>query len=464
MPAIRCTGPVSFAVAWNVLLMVLLTACSAELEGSAPGAEANAAPVANRSALRPAAATERERIRQHFAQRRAKLNVVATTVTSDGTEFDWIPRPTHYADGRPIVEPPARPRRGGAPSPGYETSRAKAELELHPEAQGPAGTVPVLRQDTEAFIGKLDASTTLKQILSKTMPGDARRRGANPLAGEEPPAPNAHLYADTTLYTENLVTIGEINVWNPSVYKSAEFSLGQTAVIAYATFCFFTCVENVMQTVEAGWQDYPQKYGTSQPHFFVFYSTNGHTSSGDNVGGYNMDFDGFVQYDTTISPGQTIGSHSVQGGTQVEIDVEVAFFFGAWWVRFNDRWVGYYPASLYSASGAFTGGLSQGFAERISWYGETVDLDSDMVRTRTDMGSARHANTGFTQAAYMKNLITHASNGTVFDVSERYVAGSTSTPTPGCYSLQAHFNNTVVGGFGSYFYWGGPGYDASTCP
>ena len=40
---------------------------------------------------------------------------------------------------------------------------------------------------------------------------------------------------------------------------------------------------------------------------------------------------------------------------------------GNWWLRCNGRWLGYYPASLFSASGL------RDQAEKVAWYGEIVD-------------------------------------------------------------------------------------------
>ena len=48
----------------------------------------------------------REKIREYFAERRAKMNIVATTRTSSGQEFDWIPREAVDKAGNPVTPPP----------------------------------------------------------------------------------------------------------------------------------------------------------------------------------------------------------------------------------------------------------------------------------------------------------------------------------------------------------------------
>lgn len=41
-----------------------------------------------------------------------------------------------------------------------------------------------------------------------------------------------------------------------------------------------------MQTVEAGWIVYPDRFGGDyNPHLFTYYTTNGYGKEGDNIGG-----------------------------------------------------------------------------------------------------------------------------------------------------------------------------------
>ena len=43
------------------------------------------------------------------------------------------------------------------------------------------------------------------------------------------------------------------------------------------------------ETVEGGWQVCQQLYNDWKAHLFVFYTTNGYSKKGDNIGGYNRD-------------------------------------------------------------------------------------------------------------------------------------------------------------------------------
>jgi Neprosin len=69
------------------------------------------------------------------------------------------------------------------------------------------------------------------------------------------------------------------------VNNGGDFSLLQSAV---------TCQTSLgLQTVEAGWINYPDQI--SQPHIFTYFTTDGYSGSGNNVGGWNQDVGGWVQ-------------------------------------------------------------------------------------------------------------------------------------------------------------------------
>src|SRR5262249_61553072 len=121
------------------------------------------------------------------------------------------------------------------------------------------------------------------------------------------------------------------------------------------------------QTVEAGHQEYKDRYGDWVPHLFIYYTTNGYTSSGDNIGGYNQDVDGWVQYSPYIYPEALSSPLSSSGGTQYIMNLKWQLWAGNWWLRVNGRWIGYYPASLFATFGL------RNEAEKTAWYGEVVD-------------------------------------------------------------------------------------------
>ena len=78
-------------------------------------------------------------IRSYFDARVASLHAVKTTQTSDGTIIDWI-TPT---EPRVAPPPPLEPCAQGC---------ATTALQNEPAARGPAGTVPIVRFNVEAYL------------------------------------------------------------------------------------------------------------------------------------------------------------------------------------------------------------------------------------------------------------------------------------------------------------------------
>ncbi|MGB2733544.1 MAG: neprosin family prolyl endopeptidase, partial [Saprospiraceae bacterium] len=199
------------------------------------------------------------------------------------------------------------------------------------------------------------------------------------------------------------------------------------------------------QTIEAGWQEYRDLYGDWVPHLFVFYTTNGYTKSGDNKGGYNRDVDGWIQYSNVVYPEATSSPNSVRGGAQYIMQIKYQLYKGNWWFCCNGRWIGYYPASLFNATGL------RNKADKVAFYGEIVDSGNDSISSWTDMGSGHWPDQGWKKSAYMQNLRYQSGvNGSM----SRY-NGSPWESNPGEYGIEAHFNDG--GSWNSHCWVGGPG-------
>jgi hypothetical protein len=104
---------------------------------------------------------------------------------------------------------------------------------------------------------------------------------------------------------------------------------------------------------------------------------------------------------------------SVQGGAQVEIAIKYQLFADNWWFGVNDDpsgpwiWLGYYPASL------FNGGVGANAAQ-VTFGGEVASTLTDPCQTQDQMGSGLQASTGWTHAAYQRNLRYQSdANGTM---------------------------------------------------
>jgi hypothetical protein len=392
------------------------------------------------------AAERLEEIHQYLRDRHARRDVIARTKTRSGQELDWIPIESQTKDGR-IASPPSEdglylddPKK---PADGREMRPHKPvvfELQQEGAELGPKGTVPVVWRD----ISKLRPVGTLQDYLSKhgramrILPDDDPREFAYPEDG------TVHKYAYSAQYVTCYGGEGNINAWDPYLEWSNEFSLGQVALARGSG--------SAKQTIEAGHQEYRDLYGDWVPHLFIFYTTNGYTSSGDNKGGYNRDVDGWVQYSNAIYPEAKSSPLSQFGGTQYIMPLKWQLWQGNWWLRVNGVWIGYYPASLFSTSGL----RSQ--AAKIAWYGEVVDSGNHVGTTATDMGNGHWPYEGWQHCAYMSHLYYQSSTGGALS---RYNPSSVYATNDLCYDIEGHFGNT--GTWGPYFWWGGSGRN-SGCP
>ncbi|KAF8046643.1 hypothetical protein N665_3558s0002 [Sinapis alba] len=82
-----------------------------------------------------------------------------------------------------------------------------------------------------------------------------------------------------------------INVWKPSIQTTKEFSLAQIWVVA-GPF-------SETNSIEVGWQVYPNCYGDSNPHYFIYWTADGYKQTGC----YNLACPGFVHVNRDFAIG-----------------------------------------------------------------------------------------------------------------------------------------------------------------
>jgi hypothetical protein len=237
-----------------------------------------------------------------------------------------------------------------------------------------------------------------------------------------------------------------INVWAPYTELNSEFSLTQIWVVGGSG--------GGLQTLEVGSQKYRDLYGDYDPHLFIYSTRDGY----NHTGCYNNTCGDFVQVSNVIYPGSKLSPVSTYNGAQYEIQAQ---WFkdmdgGAWWLQVQGKWVGYYPRNLYNSAGVVNR------AAEIDYGGEIIDNRNLGLHTSTDMGSGQFPGAWYGKAAYHRllryNYATTANPNTVW-----YTAATGLTPSrsdAACYDI-SYYNGDP--NWGSYFFFGGPGYNYYNC-
>lgn len=201
--------------------------------------------------------------------------------------------------------------------------RAKAssfELDDPRIERGPAGTVPILRPD----IARLSKFARVKgqglhdvNVNSGGVKMNVNKARPNPQPTDPDPFRYFHSYDNQngTLYGWD----GYLNVWDPAINIPAggngtDHSILQAWLQNYST--------GVTQSLEGGWTVDQSLNGDNQPHLFTFYTNTGYKQEGNNKGGYNAQYQGWIQYSNSIFPGALINGTSVFDGEQFEISLK----------------------------------------------------------------------------------------------------------------------------------------------
>ncbi|KAH8894254.1 hypothetical protein GQ53DRAFT_744995 [Thozetella sp. PMI_491] len=356
---------------------------------------------------------------EHALNKRANLVVRQTTTTDDNT-IDWIPI---ESQGEIAAAPPTRSLKNAKLAAESNATKPVSEL-MKPDAQlGPPGTVPIPRVSLD-YLNNV-AEKQLPDIGTADSKAKSKRQNAN-----------KHWYVSSNQNVGNIGGLATYSLYKAYVANNGDFSLLQTAVTKQGT--------NGGQTLEAGWINYPNQ--VSAPHLFTFYTTNGYATQADYQGGWNQDVKGWVQVDTVIFPGTVFAPNSVDGGTQYEMEIEYYLYQGNWWLWVLDRWIGYYPASLFS-NGISGVTLATG-SDVILYYGEIYQNEDPL--TTTDMGSGNWGTSGFGHSAYIRKMYWTDSSATLRDYTATF--GDSD-------SNRYNHQNTISSGadWGSYVFLGGPG-------
>lgn len=448
--------------AWLILAVSMTIGCDKNTEADYE-TEASVASSESKSASAMPSTAELENMRRHLANMYEPEDVIHTFKAVSGDIVDCVPLQAQSAMRAPNMKDHVIMRRpdtfpGDIDSTAIHGERQRdLALATMFELDGvdengsrrscPDQSIPVRRLDLNA----LSRFNTLTDALSKHpklsyAPVLAGRSESTDLApedddGEEAPEEGSsaeHQYATTYQNVINMGVQSTLNVWNPYVQQTDEFSISQVWVVRG--------LGADRETVEAGWQTYRQKYGDWNARFFIFFTSDDYVD--DANGCYNLECTAFVQTNKNVIIGGKFDKYSVKDGYQKEI--AVSWYKdgpgGHWWLRLDGSWVGYYPRAKFDSAGL------RDKASRISFGGEIVDDQTYGDHTHTDMGSGKFANLGFRKAAYQRSVRYIDTNMMYHD--------ATLTPSmtdPSCYDILLYKSPT----WGPYFYFGGAGYSSA---
>ncbi|MDV2449495.1 neprosin family prolyl endopeptidase [Xanthomonas hortorum] len=362
---------------------------------------------------------------------------VLRSVRQGQTVFDCIPREQQpgLRDGSAIATPPpiTAPAANAAALPARNVSQ-----------RCDAGSVPLKR----IGIAELAEHRDLRAFLKAGLPP---RSG--PQAVTAPPVYSNHFHAQVALDVDTSSVTGagaDLNLWAPTIRNTDETqSISQIWIVG-------TSAQGKDQTLEAGWQVQPGAGWGSKPIVFIYSTQDGYATTGC----HNLDCADFVQ----ISDANVLGvvpsnGYSTAGGTQTMMRVEFQRNEdGYWWFGYNNEWIGYYKAELYS------GDLANGRVAYINAGGETSNNNGKPL---TMMGSGKFAASGYRQAAFQANHFYRDAAMVNHPIKQLYAIG---LQNPSCYTLAiAGYTYPYALGAGvtrttlspemqnGGFYFGGPG-------
>lgn len=313
------------------------------------------------------------------------------------------------------------------------TSKPSSLSQLwHTNGKCPDNTIPVRRTKKEDVL----RASSVKRYGKKKRRSIPKPRSADPDFMNQNGHQHAIAYVEGDKYYGAKATI---NVWEPKIQQSNEFSLSQIWLLGGS-------FGEDLNSIEAGWQVSPDLYGDNNTRLFTYWTSDAYQATGC----YNLLCSGFIQVSSEIAMGASISPVSAFRDSQYDISILIWKDpkEGNWWMQFgNEHVLGYWPAFLFSYLGET--------ASMIEWGGEVVNSQSDGHHTSTQMGSGHFPEEGFGKASYFKNI-------QVVDSSNNLKAPKglgTFTEQSSCYDVQSGHN----GDWGHYFYYGGPGRNPN-CP
>jgi hypothetical protein len=290
-------------------LGVALAACSAADPGPEPA-------VASKFRFSREVEARHERIRAYFRERESEGRV-ASTRTPGGTRIDWVAKPPDLPTAPPLPLASKSSPSGVRP--------LSTELQRTPAARGPAGTLPRVRFDVEAYLNRAGAAA----------PDDPSRV----ILDTSPPSAGFELDALLALPASPLRS------GRRAVFGSLDLTqLVEEQPLAHRSVWIARGSASRRQSIAVGVTP------SEPPALFVYFTTRG-GRGGDWLGGFDQNQAGFCQVSETVVPGDRLLADSAEAD-EASFPVGIQIFEGRWWVFAAGEWVGFYPRCQDAGCGA----------------------------------------------------------------------------------------------------------------
>ncbi|KAM0020115.1 putative neprosin [Helianthus debilis subsp. tardiflorus] len=163
----------------------------------------------------------------------------------------------------------------------------------HSYGKCPKGTIPVRRTKKEDVLraGYVNSYGKKKSFVDVEL--DVRERHEHAIA-----------YTNGQVYGAKAT----LNVWNPKVEEHNEFSVAEILITGGS-------IDSDL--ISAGWQVYPGMYGDTNTRFFIYWTNDGHQTTGC----YNLRCSGFIQINKKIAIGGSLSPISQMYGSQYEFTI-----------------------------------------------------------------------------------------------------------------------------------------------
>ncbi|CAA7050571.1 unnamed protein product [Microthlaspi erraticum] len=309
--------------------------------------------------------SDQQKINVQKLLKRLNKPPIKSIKSEDGDIIDCIPITSQPAFDHPLLinhtiqmKPSFIPKRDST----YIKKEAKALTQTwHKNGECPENTVPIRRLKKEDILRGKSIDDFGKKTHQST--------------------PGGHEYAIMDSRNGNFYgTQFVMNIWRPEVEVPNEFSLAQTRL--------WSGGGSNLNTIEAGVQVYPAKYGDYNLRLFVYWTRDTYQTTGC----YNNDCPGFVQRSRLITVGGSFSHVTQYDGAQYGLPMLIWKDSGNWWLMIGEELVGYWPGSLFTSL--------RDRAVRVQWGGEIVNQMSGGRHTNTDMGSGHFADEWYKKASY----------------------------------------------------------------